>query len=103
MPGHFLQEAGLVGKLSDDMSRRILKPYPRFPVRSRNGEPRAVTDILNFQWITAEMSIAHAQLIPLDKPETDVGMLAKPFAAYIEEVVPRLRAMAYEGRQEVLV
>jgi hypothetical protein len=62
----FLQEAGLVGKLSDDMSRRTLKPYPRLPVGSRNCEPRVITDILNFQWITAEMSIAHAQLIPTD-------------------------------------
>jgi hypothetical protein len=76
------------------MSRRILKPYPRLPVGSRNGEPRVVTDILNFKWITAEMSIAHPQLIPPDKPEADISMLAKPFASYIVEVVPRLRAIA---------
>ena len=49
-----------------------------------------ITDILNFQWITAEMSIAHAKLIPPDKLEADVGMLAGAFAAYIVEVAPRL-------------
>jgi hypothetical protein len=72
------------------MSRRSLNPYPIFPVRSRNGEPRVVTDILNFKWITAEMSIAHAQLIPPDKPEADVGVLAGAFAAYIAGVAPSL-------------
>ena len=57
-------------------------------------------DVLNFRWFTAETSIAHAQLIPPGKPGADVGVWAEAFASHIEEVVPRLRAMAYEGRQE---
>jgi hypothetical protein len=96
----FLQEAGLVGKLSDEMGRRSLKHYPRFPVGSRNGEPRVVMDILSYKSLTAEEAIAHAQLILPDRPEADAGVWASPFASYIEGVVPSLRAMEYRGRNE---
>jgi hypothetical protein len=57
-------------------------------------------DILSYKSLTAEEAIALAQRIPLDKPETDVGILAEAFAAYIEGVVPRLRAIAHGGGQE---
>ena len=75
-------------------------PCHTVPVGSRDGEPRVVMDILSYKSLTAEEAIALARRIPLDKPEADVGMLAGAFASYIEEMVPRLRAMAFGGRQE---
>lgn len=68
------------------------------PVGSQAGVDRVVMDILNFERMTAEESIALAQRTG-PGAEGDAASWSKVFTWYLDKVVPRLRELARAGQR----